>query len=299
MTDVQIETFLCVLHNHSFSRASEMMLVPQPTISHRVCQLEREIGAQLLTRSAKSIELTQAGEAFLPYAQNISEAFSGAKQKVEGLLRGSSGSLVIGCSQALMHNVMTYCIKGFLLDYPHVSCSMIARFSEDILNLLFADKIDVGIMNYRLNDKTLEFTPLFEDEVLPVASPTFAVRQPLRLADLQNERFLVFPSDRFFHTFLMQELHQRGITLTNPIEVESIEMIKAMVSDGMGITFLPRMYIAEELRHGELQVLPLESWTPLLRTTYICNRVSNRMPMLNIFKREMQQLSHTYLEENG
>ena len=91
MNDLQIEAFLAVLQYKSYSKAAQAIYVPQPTLSHRILQLEQELGASLLIRNAKEISLTEAGQHFLPYAHQLYRATENARQEMQSLRRGDGG----------------------------------------------------------------------------------------------------------------------------------------------------------------------------------------------------------------
>lgn len=294
MTEIQIQTYLSVLEYHSFSKAAEALYVPQPTVSHRIDQLESELNARLLKRSGRSIEPTAAGVIFTPYAMQICDAFRSSKQKIDSLVRGASGTLIIGSCPALMAGVLAPYFTAFLQRYAALSCSLISRCSEDILQALTAGRMDAGVINYKTDDSTLEFSALFNNEVLLVAAPgEGGIPDSISQENLSEKRVLVFPQDRMFRAFLTDELQKRGVVLGNVAEVESVDMIKLMVHEGMGVSFLPEMYVRNELRGGKLKILHPERWKAIYRTTYLCHLQENDSPALRIFCHEIQrQLSH-------
>lgn len=271
MNDLQIEAFLAVLQYKSYSKAAQAIYVPQPTLSHRILQLEQELGASLLIRNAKEISLTEAGQHFLPYAHQLYRATENARQEMQSLRRGDGGTLTVGVSTTLMQLAMAAFLKDFITAHPEVNLRVLSRSSEAILRHLSEGQVDVAVVQYHIHSGELTFEEALQNDVCLVASPSHPLAQQadVHLSALAQHSVILFPRERLYRAFLDNEFTRMGVRLNHVMEAENIYLIKTLVAAGLGLSLLPRLYVAQELKRGTLCEIQLREPLHLLRKTYI------------------------------
>lgn len=117
----QLITFLKVYQLGSFLEAAKQMYLPQPTISHRITQLEKEMGKPLLIRGKGTVRLTEEGKVLLPYARSIANAVQEAHEAVTSVEKGAIGKLSIGCSNPFTNCILPDALDSFITVYPNIS----------------------------------------------------------------------------------------------------------------------------------------------------------------------------------
>lgn len=290
MNDLQIEAFLAVLQYKSYSKAAQAIYVPQPTLSHRILQLEQELGASLLFRSAKEISLTEAGQRFFPYAHQLYRATEEARQEMRSLRRGDRGMLTVGISTTLMQLALADFLKDFVTAHPEWNLRILSRSSEEILNQLSEGQVDVAVVQYHIHSAELTFEQALENDVCLVAAPSHPLSQQadVPLTALAQQRMILFPRERLYRTFLENEFTRLGIRLDNVMEVENIHLIKTLVTAGLGLSLLPRLYVTQEFARKTLCEIKLNESLHLSRWTYIGYRQLHSKPTVQSFLEELR-----------
>lgn len=271
MNDLQIEAFLEIVRHNSFSRASQEIFVPQPTLTHRLKQLEDELGEMLVYRSSKGSSLTSAGKLFLPYARQIYDAMNKGKQRVNHASKGMSGLLSFGASAALSEYVLPTLLERFLKANPQFQLRINAHPSDVVIEKLVERKYTFGLTRHCTADPSLQYELLHEDNIHLLASPNhpFCKRELIDLEEACREPMLLYPEGTFFHSAIEKALLSLHIRIHQSIEINHAELIKGLVKSGFGITLLPGLYIQKELHSGELVSLPLANNPFQPRGTYI------------------------------
>jgi len=271
MNDLQIETFLEVVRHNNFSKAAQELMIPQPTLTHRLKQLEEELDEMLFYRSPKGVSLTLAGKRFLPYARQIYDAMSRGKKEILAVSKGNSGLLSFGASNALSQYVLPSLLEQFLHSHPHLQINIIANPSDIVIEKLLERKYTFGLTRHFKTDPDLKFELLHEDQIHLAASPHhhFSKLDKIDLEEACKEPLFIYPEGTFFHSVIEKTLLSLHIRIQNPIEINHAELIKSLVKSGFGISLLPGLYIKKELESGELISLPLSHNPFLPRGTYI------------------------------
>jgi DNA-binding transcriptional LysR family regulator len=162
MLTSHVEAFLEVARQGNLSRAAEVLHVTQPALTARVQALEAEVGQALFVRGRRGMTMTDAGRAFLPYAERAMIALDDGASLVRDLARGGTGELVIGAAPA----VSTYVLPGLLVRFTqrHPGVRLVVRtgHSEEILAMALRREIDLGLVR-ELRHRDIESRALYED----------------------------------------------------------------------------------------------------------------------------------------
>jgi len=271
VNDLQIEAFLEVLRHNSFSKASQEIFVPQPTLTHRIKQLEDELGEMLIYRSSKGIMLTSAGKLFLPYARQIYDAVNKGKKQIEFASKGISGMLSFGVSFALAQYVLPHLLGQFLKLHPHFHININAQPSEVVIHNIRERKVSFGLTRHRSSDANLQYELIHQDAVQVLVSPNhrFSRREYIDIHEACEEQVITYPQGTFFRELIENSLHPYNARVLHPIEINHSELIKSLVKEGHGITFLPNLYTQKDIELGELIAVPLVHNPFPYRDTYI------------------------------
>jgi DNA-binding transcriptional LysR family regulator len=253
----QIQAFLEVARRQNLSRAAEALYVSQPTLTARLQALEAEFGEQLFVRTRRGMRLTEAGEAFLPFAEHAVQALDDGRERLAELRRGEVGKLLVGAPPT----VSTYALPGLLARFtaahPGVRLTVKTGTSEEILEMVLHDFVQVGLMR-ALGHPEVESMPVYSDAVLLIAGPKhrLAGRQ-IRLEELAGETLVLFGRSSSYRTFTTAIFNQAGLLPNSVLELDNIEAAKKMVEHGLGISLVPHSAITGELAAGTLALIDL------------------------------------------
>ena len=185
--------FIAVAEELHFRRAAERLHMSQPPLSQQIRQLEEEVGAVLLLRNQRKVELTAAGAAFLVRAREILDAVEDAARQARRVQRGEVGRLAVGFVGSAMYSFVPELLRAFREDKPDVGLRLHELGTTEQLRQLEDGRLDVGFVRLRGSRPGLAFESVLDEEVvvaLPDVHP-LSQRPLLRLADLEGESLVL------------------------------------------------------------------------------------------------------------
>lgn len=256
----QLEIFLCVAEEKSFSRAADKMLRTQPALSIAIKRLEEELGETLFDRSSKSGTLTEAGHILLSYAQRMINLREEARDSIAELRGMYRGRLTIGANES----TSLYLLPELLLDYrklyPNIKIEVFRNVSERIPTEVLERNLDFGFLSYDPKNPQLQSIELNRDELVLVVPPghRFVDRRQVTVKELGEEQFVAHNVKTPARTRIFELFARHDTPLNICIELATLETIKAFVELEAGIAILPRLAVRDELIAGRLVEVPVK-----------------------------------------
>src|SRR3990172_4255716 len=142
----QVEAFVQVATHRSFSRAAEALSLTQPSITARIQSLERELGEELFERGSRGVKLTDAGRAFLPYVERLLQTLREGRDAVGEVRQGQKGTLRLGSAPTISTYVLPRILNAFCRQYSGVDVIIRTGRSEQVMTMLLADEVQVGLV---------------------------------------------------------------------------------------------------------------------------------------------------------
>jgi len=244
----QVEGFLEVARRGNVSRAAEAMFLTQPTLTARLHALEKELGEPLFARTRRGMRLTDAGRAFLPYAERAIRAVRDGRQALADARSVSAGRLVLGAAPAVSTYVLPALLQRFAASYPRVEVAVRTGHSEDVLQMLLREEVQLALVR-ALRHREIESIALYDEELVLVVPPghPFAERSPIGIADLASERLILFDRTSSYYELTQAFFLSLGVTPREVMELDNIEAAKKMVERRLGIALLPRTAVSGEI----------------------------------------------------
>jgi DNA-binding transcriptional LysR family regulator len=291
----QLEAFQQVAIQRSFRRAGEALFLTQPSISARIQTLERELGELLFERQGRTVRLTDAGQAFLPYAERALQAVKEGQAAIEGLRRAASGQLVIGSARIIGTYTLPKIVKHFRERYPGIDVVIRTGRSQEILEMVLADEVQIGLTR-QLRHPDVQTTPLYDEEIVLVTYPRhpFAFAGGTTITQIGREPLILYHKDSTYYTIINEVCREAGIIPHVVMELDSVESTKKMVEQGMGISLLPRSSIERELELGTLTEIQILDASPIHLPAAAIYRKTERLDYL---VRAFLEVIHHGLEE--
>jgi DNA-binding transcriptional LysR family regulator len=265
MAERRLQVFHAVARNLSFTQAAEQLCMTQQAVTFLVRQLEEHLNVRLLWRNRGRLELTPAGELVLDYASRILALSEELESRV-GEMRGEiGGTLLLGASATVAEFYLPQILAEFRVIYPRVQAQMLVSTSANILDSLARNAIDLGLVSSGHTQPPLpglSLDVICKHELMLICSTMhpMAPAKQMAVCDIAFERFICREpgsgtregTDDYFRSngFLPEDLNV-------VMELGSTESIKAVVESGLGVSILPRVAIAKELRLGTLCALQL------------------------------------------
>lgn len=289
----QIQYFSAVAEYGSFRQASARLNITQPTLSNQVAAMEKTLGLQLFERSRKGINPTPEGRELLISARRVLEEAQGFTNQAALLSGGGMGTYRLGVTPTL---------GPYLL--PHLLGPIHARYTD--LKLYVREDapsdLESGLINGQ-HDLILTTQPVMSTDL--VVSPL--MREPLKLAlaqdhrlgnkarinrmDLLGEPVLTISEHHLFHRQITELCEKVGAVVRRDYEGTSLDTLRQMVVMGMGIAFLPALYVKSEIRDSsELRVTDVEGINVVRNHALVWRNTS---PARNFYRELADQIRET------
>jgi len=254
----QLEAFVEVARLGSVSRAAEALYATQPTLTARLKALEQELDAQLFIRSQRGMRLSDAGRAFLPFAERSLDTVSSGRRLLAELARGEAGQLALGAAPAVSTYVLPRILTRFRRTHPKVSLAVRTGHSEEVLELVLREQVQIGL-GRALRHPELEAIPFYEDELVLVVDPkhAFAEEQEIGPDDLLEVQLISFDRTSSYRRMTSEFFEGVGARPRGVMELDNIDAAKKMVEQGLGVALLPHTAVAAELERGSLKAVTL------------------------------------------
>lgn len=274
----ELQVFLTVAKEGSFSRAAERLYRTQPAVSLAIRKLEDSLGQPLFVRGARPVRMTDAGTLLRDYAErllNLRDEVKKGLLELQGLKRGE---LSLGVNESSIHALLPALAK-YREVHPGVQVRVHRMFSRDIPHEVVNYRLDLGAVSFVPRETQLQATEILKDELTLVVPPKHALakRKEVDVEELGKEAFIAHIVESPFRRKVIELFARHRTPLNMPIEMPTIESIKRFVQMGMGVAIVPRMCVTWEIEHGWLKEIKLRQLN-IPRHLYLVARRGARLP---------------------
>ena len=270
---VQVEGFLEVARRGSVSRAAEALFITQPTLTARLHGLEKELGTPLFLRTPHGMRLTDAGRAWIPFAERALRALVDGRDALEQVMTASAGHLMIAAAPAVSTYVLPELLERFVARHPRVEVSVRTGHSEDVVDLVVRDEVQLGL-GRTIRHPDLELRPFHTEELVLVCAPDhpFTKRKDVAMAEVAVQKLIMFDRTSSYYEITQGAFLSAGVKLRGLMELDSIEAAKKMVERGLGVALLPGTAVAREVEGGTLSVVAMQDAPPMHNSIVVFRR---------------------------
>ncbi len=251
----QLEMFVAVADNSSFTGAGRQLHVAQSAISRKIGLLEYELGERLFRRVNKKIFITPAGEAFLRYARRILQDLRNAAMEISEFSRLEWGELRIGGGLIACIYILPPILERFKAVHPRIELQIVTGSTDALLSKLRDNTIDVGVLTLPIAAPDLQIVPLLQEEMVVVVSRKNAAlsnKQWIPAEEIAKHPLITFPRETNTRAVLDTFFKEAGITPHILMEAENVAMIKPLIKINMGIGIIPFAAVEDEVKRKEL-----------------------------------------------
>lgn len=253
----QLAAFCAVVERRSFSQAAERLGVTQPAVSLQVRALEKRLGTQLLDRSGRRVEPTEAGLRLYRGAQRLLTLEEQLLDEIAGEGVGElTGELRIGGSTGPAAIVVPLLLCEFQREHPEVRIALTVSDTQSVVERVAGRELELGIVGAARRHRAVRFEPFFDDEVILACPPghPFAGRT-VTLDELRAESLIVMQEGAGVRQIVEDALRALGTRLRDldvRLELGLQESVRSAVQAGYGVTFISRSAVEPELAAGTL-----------------------------------------------
>jgi DNA-binding transcriptional LysR family regulator len=243
-----LEVFLTIVTERSFSRAAQKLVRTQPAISLALQRLEQEVGDKLIDRGPKDFTLTDAGRTVLEYARRFVNLQQELENSLAELRDKSAGRLTIGANESATLYLLQH-IARYRVLYPGVKVTIRRSQSSQIPNELLDGNLEMGVISYDPGDERIQTRKIYSDSLVFVVSPRhrLARRKSIPIAELGGETFVAHNVVSPYRELVIRVFREHKVPLRIDVEMPTIETIRKLVQGNLGVAFLPRMCVEQEM----------------------------------------------------
>ena len=256
----QLEYFVAVALSRSFRRAAERLGVSQPTLTAQIGSLEQSIDARLFERGRSGTILSAVGRELLRDARRVLEEFDGFLELVHSLTSGPGGTYRLGVSPTVGPYLLPHLLPTIHRDYAAVKFHVREDFPGALEEGLIHGEYDLLIITLPIGSRQLAHVSLCREPLMVVLPSDHRLARKARIQgdDLVGEQVLAIEERHPLNSQMRGLCERFGASIRRDYEGTSLDTLRQMVVLGMGISFLPALYVDSEIRDGDgLKVLPI------------------------------------------
>ncbi|HMK31551.1 MAG TPA: LysR family transcriptional regulator [Terriglobales bacterium] len=249
----QLETFLAVAREGSFSRAAKKLYRTQPAVSQAVRKLEEELGEPLFDRSSREGILTASGKVLENYAEKLLNMRGEALNALEELRQLNKGKLSIAANELTCLYLLPV-LNEFRRLSPMIKVTIQRSLASQIPDDLLNHNAELGVLTFRPEDPLLKSIVVYRDELCFVIPPNhpLATSDEVHIHQLGSEYFVAHHVNSPYREKVLETFQRKKVPLHMDIELPTTEAIKKFVAMGNGVALIPSICVEAEVSRGEL-----------------------------------------------
>ena len=255
----QLETFLTVAREGSFSRAAKKLFRTQPAISQAIRKLEEELGEPLFDRSSRDGVLTDAGQVLQTYALRLLNTRSEALVALDELRQMLKGKLAVSANEFTCLYLLPV-LNEFRRRYPKIKIAVQRSLASHISDELLNHSTELGVLSFHPEDPLLRSIVVYRDQltlVAPPQHPLASAAKEVTIRELGSQWFVAHNVPSPYRQKVLEAFSRHRVPLQMPVELPTIEAIKKFVGMANGVALIPGICVESELARGELVRVPV------------------------------------------
>jgi len=255
MEMMQLQMLVAVAEERTLQKAAVRVYRTPQAISTAISKLNEEIGTPLFDRSlARDFRLTPAGEALVDYARRLLSLRDEALATMDGIRNARSGHLRIGANQSVGEYLLPEFTKAFQARYPGIKLKVVIGYSDAMVSALKHHELDIALVASQTRDEDLRSQLLIRDRLIAVMSPRhpLAGRDVIHIQELSGEPLITLTAKSELRERVVEIFKRFRVPLNVQVETGTLESIKNMAAQDMGMGIVPLLCIKQEEARGEL-----------------------------------------------
>ncbi|MFS0779777.1 LysR family transcriptional regulator [Neobacillus sp. 3P2-tot-E-2] len=259
-----IKMFCLVVDEGSISKAARLNFVSQPAVTRQIRQLEEQYGAKLFERTAGKLTLSVAGEVLYPYAKEIVQYSKRSFEAIQEVTANQETVLNVGASSTIGEYLLPGLLGNFSKNYPELKFSLSIGNTPNILSKLENYDIDIAFVEGAVENEEFITEKFTDDELILVTSSQHRWKNKgkINIEELPEEKMIWRESDSGTRQIVENSLQEYGVLekINSAMELGSYQSIKSAVEADLGVSILPKLTVAKELKYGILHELKVQNF---------------------------------------
>ncbi len=252
----QLEVLVAVANEQSFSRAAQALHRTQPAVSQAIRRLEVELGEPLFDRSSKDGTLTAAGRVLFDFAEQILNLRQGAHRAIKELKDLHHGKLALSANEYTVMYLLPV-LAVFRARHPHLKVEVKRSLASRIASEVLGRGVEIGVVSFKPADEAIASIPVVTDELALIVAPShpLAAKETVSVRELGAESFIAHNVASPYRERVVRTFEKYKTPLNISMEMPTLEAIKRLVEQEMGVALVPRLTAQVEIAHKQIVAL--------------------------------------------
>ena len=263
----QLRAFHTAAMLKSITQAAQELMVTPPAISMQIKQLEETLEIRLMFRQGNTIRLTEVGESVFQKAATIFDQIRELENYLEDISRAKSGELKIGCPQTPAKYIMPRLITQFNETYPGIRISVDQGLTAEMITNLLSHKNELALLRHRPEEKRVKIKVIGSEEVVLVAAAQsrHIATGEISITQMSSIPAILPKQGSGMRDVIIEYLNLFKVVPNIVMESGSIALIKEMIRQDTGVSFLEKYAVKEELQSGVFKTIPILEGSPSIQ----------------------------------
>lgn len=264
--------FYIVAKNGNITRASKELLISEPAVSKSIKNLEGYLGAPLFTRTKKGVNLTTEGITLYEYISKGIEYFKSGEAKFNELINLESGTIRIGINTTLTKEFLMPYLETFHKLYPNINIEIRTNLTSELKSMLKDGLIDMHILNLTNEETKNDFNIIKCKTITDCFVSNKPIKEKISIKELNNYPLILQDKNSNTRKFLDDFANKYEVTLKPKIEIGSYYLVSEFSRIGLGIGYVTKDYIKNNLDNKELFIVPIKEKIPSREIGILLNK---------------------------
>ena len=293
----QLKIFCAVVENKSFSKASEIVHLSQPTVSFQIKSLEQLLGTTLLDRQGREVGVTKSGEILYGYARRILQMINEAEQAIKQLKGLIAGELIIGASTIPGEYILPPILAEFKEKYSGIQINLLIADTKEIVQKVLDNRVEIGVVGTKNKNDKLEFSDFITEKLILIAPHdcNWFEGESSTIEELKKAPFVLRESGSGTRAAMRQKLFEAGINETDlkiVMRLGSTAAVKKAVESGAGASIISEKAIENEIKLGLVKKIHIKGLELDRKFFIVCRKHSYRSPATEAFLKFLEKRKH-------
>ena len=252
----QLEVLVAIANEQSFSRAAQTLHRTQPAVSQAIRRLEVELGEPLFDRSSKDGTLTAAGRVLFDFAEQMLNLRQGAHRAIKELKDLHHGKLALSANEYTVMYLLPV-LAVFRARHPHLKVEVKRSLASRIASEVLGRGVEIGVVSFKPADEAIASIPVVMDELALIVAPShpLAAKETVSVRELGAESFIAHNVASPYRERVVRTFEKFKTPLNISMEMPTLEAIKRLVEQDMGVALVPRLTAQVEIAHKQIVAL--------------------------------------------
>lgn len=250
--------FRVLAKTQHYTQAANILNITQPSLSHAIAQLEKDLGCYLFEKQGRNVRLTRYGQIFYEYVDNGLKQIEMGQKTISAITSPNQGWIRLAFIYTLGYNFVPHTIKNFhaIRKNNQIKFTLKQGNTTELLNGLEDEKYDIALCSYQENRNNIQFVPITTEELVVVVSKNhpLSLRKEIDLKELQNEYFIYYSKESGIRPIIDQLFNENDIQPNILFEVEEDSAVLGLVDINYGVAVVPNIPMINHFNLKKLKI---------------------------------------------